>query len=58
MCKINNFQSFYLFAIEMAVLSVFFVEKGLGPLGVKVTCSLFISLDEYQIRPSPTTIGL
>jgi len=35
MCKKNNFQLFLLFAIEMAVLSVFFAEKGLGPSGVK-----------------------
>jgi len=36
MCKKNNFQKFLLFAIEMAVLSVFLQKKGLGPLGVKV----------------------
>jgi len=35
MCKKNHFQIFLLFAIEMAVLSVFFAGKGLGPLGVK-----------------------
>jgi len=35
MCKQNNFQSFLLFAIEMAVLSVFLQKKGLGPLEVK-----------------------
>jgi len=34
----NKFQIFLLFAIEMAVLSVLLVEKGLGPLGVKVYC--------------------
>jgi len=31
----NNFQFFLLFAIEMAVLSVFLQKKGHGPLGVK-----------------------
>jgi len=36
MCKINYFQIFYLFAIEMAVLSVCFAEKGLGPLGANI----------------------
>jgi len=36
MCKTNNFQIFLLFAIEMAVLSVFSQKKGLGPLGVKL----------------------
>jgi len=35
MCKQNNFQIVLLFAIEMAVLSVFLQKKGLGPLGVK-----------------------
>jgi len=35
MCKQNNFQNFLLFAIEMAVLSVFSQKKGLGPSGVK-----------------------
>jgi len=35
MCKKNNFQTFLLFAIEMAVLSVILVKKGLGRLGVK-----------------------
>jgi len=34
MCKQNNFQIFLLFAIEMAVLSIFSQKKGLGPLGV------------------------
>jgi len=34
MCKQNNFKIFLLFAIEMAVLSVFLQKKGLGPLGV------------------------
>jgi len=34
MFKKNNFQMFLLFAIEMAVLSVFLQKKGLGPLGV------------------------
>jgi len=34
MCKKNNFQIFWLFAIEMAILSVFFANKGLGPLEV------------------------
>jgi len=34
MCKQNNFQIFLLFAIEMAVLSVFSQKKGLDPLGV------------------------
>jgi len=34
MCKQNNFQLFLLFAIEMAVLSVFSQKEGLGPLGV------------------------
>jgi len=33
--KNNNFQFFLLFAIEMAVLSVFLQKKDLGPLGVK-----------------------
>jgi len=36
MCKQNNFQIFLLFAIEMAVLSVFSQKKGLGPLGFKI----------------------
>jgi len=36
MCKQNNFQIFLLFAIEMAVLSVFLQKKGLGPSRVKV----------------------
>jgi len=36
MCKKNHFQIFLFFAIEMAVLSVFFTEKDLGPLGVKL----------------------
>jgi len=31
----NNFQIFILFAIKMAVLSIFCRKKGLGPLGVK-----------------------
>jgi len=36
MCIKNNFQIFVLFAIEMAVLSVFSGrKKGLGPLEVK-----------------------
>jgi len=35
MCKQNNFQIFLLFAIEMAVLSVFLQKKDLGPVGVK-----------------------
>jgi len=34
MCKKSNFQNFLLFAVEMAVLSVFSQKKGLGPLGV------------------------
>jgi len=34
MFKNNNFQIFLLIAIEMAVLSVFLQEKGLGPLVV------------------------
>jgi len=33
----KQFQIFLLFAIEMAVLSVFLQKKGLGPLGVKHT---------------------
>jgi len=35
MCKKNNFQIILLFTKEMAVLSVFLLNKGLGPLGVK-----------------------
>jgi hypothetical protein len=35
MCQINNFQILLLFAIEMAMLSVFSQKKDLGPLGVK-----------------------
>jgi len=35
MCKINKFQIFLFFAIEMAVLSVLSKKKGLGLLGVK-----------------------
>jgi len=38
MCKKNIFQILLLFAIEMAVLSVFWQKKGLGPLGIKVFC--------------------
>jgi len=34
--KNNNFQIFLLFAIEIAVLSVFSHIKGLGPLGVNL----------------------
>jgi len=34
MCKKKKFQTFLLFAIEMAVLSVILVKKGLGPLEV------------------------
>jgi hypothetical protein len=34
MFKKNIFLIFLLFAIEMAVLSVFWQKKGLGPLGV------------------------
>jgi len=34
MYKKTNFQIFLLFAIKMAVLSVFLQKKGLGPLGV------------------------
>jgi len=40
MCKKNNFQFFLLFAIKMAVLSVFRQKKGLGPFGVKKTKKL------------------
>jgi len=36
MWRKSNFQFFSLIAIEMAVLSVFSLKKGLGPLGVKV----------------------
>jgi len=36
MCKQINFQIFLLFAIEMAVLSVFSQKKSLGPLGVNL----------------------
>jgi len=35
MCKTKKNKSFLLFAIEMAVLSVFLQKKGLGPLGIK-----------------------
>jgi len=48
----NNFQIFLLFAIEMAVLSVFSQKKGLGPLQVKII--LFhcrVSFSRMQIRP-------
>jgi len=38
--KKDNFQVFLLFAIEMAVLSIFSQKKGLGPLGVKSTLGL------------------
>jgi len=48
MCKINNFQIFYLFAIEMAVLSVCFAEKGLGPLGVKVATPITVKIRGYR----------
>jgi len=40
MQKINKkieIEMFFLFAIEMSILSVFLWKKGLGPLGVKVT---------------------
>jgi len=36
MCRKDNFQILLLFAIEIAVLNVFFQKKDLGPLGVKV----------------------
>jgi len=45
---IYNFQIFLLFAIEMAVLSVFSQKKGLGPLGVNLdpklvfVCCIFL----------------
>jgi len=40
MCKKeNHFQIFLLFAIEMAILSVYFAEKDLDPLGVNSTNS-------------------
>jgi len=48
MFKNNNFQIFLLFAIEMAVLSTFWRNKGLGPLGVNksnrwLACSSIVS---------------
>jgi len=33
-CAKKKIQIFLLFAIEMAILSVFLQKKGLGPLGV------------------------
>jgi len=44
--KRNIFQFFLLFAIEMAVFSVFWVEKGLGPIGVKMSSTNYL-LDKY-----------
>jgi len=43
MSKNNNFQIFLLFAIEVAVLSVFWQKKkkGLGPLGINSIFNTF-----------------
>jgi len=35
MCENNDFQIVLLFAVEMAILSVFLQKEGLGLLGVK-----------------------
>jgi len=47
MCKKNNFQTLLLFAIEMAVLSVILVKKGLGPLKLSLFSSIFAILQKY-----------
>jgi len=46
MCKKKKFQTFLLFAIEMAILNVILVKKGLGPLGVK--SSIINSIFEFH----------
>jgi len=42
--KTNNLIFFLLFAIEMAVLSVFLEKKGLGPLGVNHTYFIYLKI--------------